>query len=140
MWLPLDVCIKDAFVFSISSVQWIQVSNEMWVSILGGPWTTYLSYMHHIYILGEVGTKPSVPVWLLLDVWIKDAFICYITSVQWIHVSNEMWLFILGGPCTSNILNLFSLCIFMIFISSYVMHITNLKWVTLCCHHHLFHP
>ena len=27
----------------------------------------------------------------------------------------------------------------MIFISSYVMHITNLKWVTLCCHHHLFH-
>ena len=111
----------------------------MWVFILGGPWTTYLSYMLHIYILGVVGTKPLVPMWLLLNVCIKDPFVCHVTSVQWIHVSNEMWLFILGGPCTSDILNLFSLCISMIFISSYVMHITNLKWVTLCCHHQLFH-
>ena len=77
--------------------------------------------------------------WLPLDVCIKDAFVYHITSVQWIHVSNEMWVFILGGPWTSYIFNLFSLCIFMIFILSYVMHITNLKWVTLCCHHHLFH-
>ena len=139
MWLLLDVCIKDAFVCHITSIQWIHVSNEMWVFILGGPWTTYLSYMHHIYILGEVGTKPLVPMWLLLDVCIMDAFFCHITSVEWILVSHQMWVFILVGSWTSNIFNLLSLCIFMIFISSYVMHITNLKWVTLCYHHHLFH-
>ena len=125
MWLPLDVYIKDAFVCHITLVQWIHVSNEMWVFILGGPWTWYHSYMHHIYILGELGTKPLAPMWLLLDVCIEDAFVCQITSVQWIHVRNEMWVFIFGGPWTSNIFNLFSLCIFMIFISSYVMHITN---------------
>ena len=49
----------------------------------------------------------------------------------WINKNRKNYYYVSKLRKKYKYFNLFSLCIFMIFISSYVMHITNLKWVTL---------